>query len=86
MGRVCPNVALLQCIIPNPIPIAEAPVLTTPIVNPKKLETGLRTISAKVPDTLLFRIEAIGFPTFGLLLYEPRSELLIQPGYRPVQF
>ena len=32
------------------------------IVNPKKLETGLRTNSA------LLGIEAIGFPTFGLLL------------------
>ena len=38
------------------------------IVNPKKLETGLRTISAGIPYTLLLRIEAIGFPTFGLLL------------------
>ena len=38
-------------------------------VTPKKLETGLRTISAGIPYTLLLRIEAIGFPTFGLLLY-----------------
>ena len=38
------------------------------IINPKKLETGLRTISAGIPSTLVFRIEAIGFPTFGLLL------------------
>ena len=38
------------------------------IVNPKKLETGLRTNSAGIPYTLLLRIEAIGFPTFGLLL------------------
>ena len=41
----------------------------TPTVNPKKLETGLRTNSAGIPYTLLLRIEAIGFPTFGLLLY-----------------
>ena len=35
------------------------------IVNPKKLETGLRTSSAGIPWT-----EAVGFPTFvGLLLY-----------------
>ena len=39
-----------------------------PIVNPKKLETGLRTIHAGIPYTLLLRIEAIGFPTFRLLL------------------
>ena len=32
--------------------------------NPKKLETGLGTISAAIPYTLLLRIEAIGFPTF----------------------
>ena len=38
------------------------------IVNPKKLETGLRINSAGTPYTLLLRIEAIGFPTFGLLL------------------
>ena len=39
------------------------------IVNPKKLETVLRTNSAGIPYSLLFRIEAIGFPTFGILLY-----------------
>lgn len=38
-------------------------------VNPRKLETRLRTMSAKIPDTLLLRIKAIGFPTSGLLLY-----------------
>ena len=38
-------------------------------VKAKKLETGLRPISAGIPYTLLLRIEAIGFPTFGLLLY-----------------
>ena len=38
------------------------------IVNPIKLETGKRTNSAGIPYTLLLRIEAIGFPTFGLLL------------------
>ena len=37
-------------------------------VNPTKLETGLRPNSAGIPYTLLLRIEAIGFPTFGLLL------------------
>ena len=37
-------------------------------VNPVKLETGLRPNSAGIPFTLLLRIEAIGFPTFGLLL------------------
>ena len=38
------------------------------MVNPKKLETGLRTTSAGIPLTLVFRIEAIGFPIFGLPL------------------
>ena len=47
-------------------------VLVHPIVNPKKLETGLRTNSAGIPYTLLLRIEAIGFPTFGLLPETPR--------------
>ena len=37
-------------------------------VNPIKLETGLRPNSAGIPHTLLLRIEAKGFPTFGLLL------------------
>ena len=37
-------------------------------VNPIKLQTGLRTTSAGIPYTLLLRIEAIGFPTLGLLL------------------
>ena len=36
--------------------------------NPIKLETGLRPTSAGIPYTLLLRVEAIGFPTFGLLL------------------
>ena len=39
------------------------------IVSPKKLETGFRTNSAGIPYTLLLRIQAIGFPTVGLLLY-----------------
>ena len=39
-----------------------------PRVNPKKLETGLRTISAGIPYTLFLRIEVIGFSTFGVLL------------------
>ena len=38
-------------------------------VNPIKLETGLRPDSAGIPYTLLSRIEAIGFPAFGLLLF-----------------
>ena len=38
-------------------------------VNSIKLETGLRPNSAGIPYTLLLRIEAIGFPTFWLLLY-----------------
>ena len=38
------------------------------IVNPIKLETGLRPNSAGIPYTVLLRIEAIGFPTLGLLL------------------
>ena len=38
-------------------------------VNPIKLETGLRPNSAGIPYTLLLRIEAMGFPTFRLLLY-----------------
>ena len=33
-----------------------------------QLETGLRPNSAGIPCTLLLRIEAMGFPTFGLLL------------------
>ena len=36
------------------------------MVNSKKLETGLRTVSTGIPYTLLLRIEAIGFPTVGL--------------------
>ena len=38
---------------------------------PIKLETGSRPNSAGIPYTLLLRIEAIGFPTFGLLLKGP---------------
>ena len=34
----------------------------SPTLNPKKLETGLRTNSAGIPHTLLLRIESIGFP------------------------
>ena len=37
-------------------------------VKPKKLETGLRTNCAGIPFALLLRTEAVGFPTFGLLL------------------
>ena len=39
--------------------------LTTPSI---KLETGLRPNSAGIPYTLLLGIEAMGFPTFWLLL------------------
>ena len=38
------------------------------IINPIKLETGLRPNSAGVPYILILRIEASGFPTFWLLL------------------
>ena len=37
-------------------------------VNPIKLETGLRPNGAGITFTVLLRNEAIGFPTFGLLL------------------
>ena len=37
-------------------------------VNARKLENGLLTNRAGIPYTLLLRTEAIGFPTFGLLL------------------
>ena len=40
---------------------------------PIKLETGLRPYSAGIFYTLLLRIEAIGFPTFGLLPYTVRN-------------
>ena len=40
-----------------------------PTVNPIKLETGLRPNSSGIPYTLLLGIEAVGFPTFWLLLY-----------------
>ena len=45
-----------------------APGPWSPAVHPIKLETGLRPHSAGIPYALLLRIEAIGFPTFGLLL------------------
>ena len=41
-------------------------------VTPIKLETGLRPNSAGIPYTLLLGIEAIEFPTLGLLLYTIR--------------
>ena len=50
------------------VPRRGFPLPIPSIVNPKMLETGLRTNSAGIPYTLLLRIEAIGFPTFGLLL------------------
>ena len=36
-------------------------------MNPKQLEAGLRAISSGIPYTILFGIEAIGFPAFELL-------------------
>ena len=45
-------------------------------VNPIKLDTGLRPNSAGITYTLLLRIEAMGFPTFGLLLYGALRSLL----------
>ena len=55
---------------PSPLPRhAKKNSLQTHLtVNPKKLETGLRPNSAGIPYTILLRIEAMGFPTFGLLL------------------
>ena len=38
-------------------------------VIPKKLKTGLRTISAGIPYALPLRSAAIGFPTLGLLAW-----------------
>ena len=37
-------------------------------VNPKKLETGLRTSRAGIPCAVFLRVEGIGVPTLGLLL------------------
>ena len=47
------------------------------MVKSKKLETGLRPNSAGIPYTLLLRMGAIGFPTFGLLLYCNIDALII---------
>ena len=41
-------------------------------LNPINLQAGLRPNSAGIPYKLLLRIEAMGFPTFGLLLYIPK--------------
>ena len=35
------------------------------ILNPKKLETALRTNNAGIPYTVLLRVEATGFPILG---------------------
>ena len=51
----------------NPKALIE-PLQAALTVEAKKLETGLRPNSAGIPYTLLLRIEAIGFPTFELLL------------------
>ena len=49
-------------------------------VNPIKLETGSRPNSAGSPYILLLRLEAIGFPTFGLLLLKGETvEHLARP-------
>ena len=54
---------------PKPFTPNSKPLLALqPTVNPIKLETGLRPNSAGNPYALLLRIEAIGFPTFRLLL------------------
>ena len=45
-----------------------------PAAKPNKIETGLRTNSAGIQYTLLLRLEAIGFPTSGLLLYAEARE------------
>ena len=51
------------------------------------METGLRTISAGIPYTLLLRIEAIGFPTFRLPLYTNSRALTLNPETRsPIGF
>ena len=52
----------------GPSMIPARPSLNLAIVNPTKLETGLRPNSAGISYTLPLGIEAIGFPTFGLLL------------------
>ena len=58
--------------------IADARNLSRFTVNPIKLETGLRPNRAEragIPYLLLLRIEAMGFPTFWLLLYTDRLAL-----------
>ena len=47
-----------------------------PELNSIKLETGLRPNSAGRPYTLLLRIEAMRFPTLGLLLYSDNRLLV----------
>ena len=65
-GKVHRNVALADSVSADTNKFDPRPL--HPIVSPKKLETGLRTISAGIPYILLLRMEAMGFPTFGLLL------------------
>ena len=48
-----------------------------------KLETGLRPNRAGIPYTLLLRIEAIGFPTFWLLLRCPARLAVAEPYTHP---
>ena len=46
--------------------LGNAGFISSTVVNTKKLETGLRTISAGAPYVLLLRIEAFGSPAFGM--------------------
>ena len=59
----------------------DAPWLLLSYNKPIKLETGLRPNSAGIPYTLLLRIEAIGFPAFGLSLYTVRFGVLGYLGF-----
>ena len=62
------------------IPIAFPGLKAAPYRKLKKLETGLRTISAGIPCAL--KIEAIEFPTFGLLLQVPNHRNFEISGFR----
>ena len=65
-SKLSPSLRALQ----SPPHGARSPKPLNPRLHskPEQLETGLRAISAGIPYTSLLRIEAIGFPTFGLLL------------------
>ena len=45
------------------------------------METRKRTISAGIPYTVVLRIEAIGLPTFGLLVYSLNPEPISHRAY-----